>query len=99
LPTRESIACRPSPDYPDYWIRWRSATIANYSSKVLLLFGVCLLGLASWEYFPSASDQRVTVDEPDRTVQVEKAGTPTEVVFRVHNPNRSPVRVVGLSQC
>ena len=73
--------------------------MASYTSKTLLLLGICLLGLASWDYFGSGGDQRVTVDEPDRHVQVEGPGVPVEVVFHVHNPNRRPARVVGLTQC
>jgi hypothetical protein len=73
--------------------------IAKCIGKALLLLGVGLLGLASWEYFASAGDQRVTVDEQDLWVDVERPGVEVTVVFHVHNSSHKPVRVVGLSQC
>jgi hypothetical protein len=65
----------------------------------LLLFGVVLLGAAGVEYFDSAHGNSITIDDPDREVQIGPDELATDVAFRIRNATYKPVQIVGLRTC
>lgn len=65
--------------------------------RVMLVSGAGLLVLSAGLYF-IRDDALVTIDEPEREL-VLPAGTATAVTFRINNPTRQAVRVVGLAGC
>jgi hypothetical protein len=65
----------------------------------LLLVGLALLGAAAVAYFVPADGPGVSIDEPEREFTAWDAGQHRQVIFRIHNPTRHTVRVVGLADC
>lgn len=62
--------------------------------RVILLLGTAMLALAAGLYF-TEDEGVVRIDEPERELVVP-AGISTPVTFRINNPTRRAVRVVGL---
>lgn len=67
-------------------------------SCFLLLGGVGLLGVAAWGSRVWFDRPGATIDDPDREVRID-VGQTVAVTFRLHNPTRHPVQVVGLAAC
>jgi len=65
--------------------------------RVMMLLGAALLVLSAGLYFTEDRGV-VTIGEPERELSLA-AGTTTPVTFRIHNPTRRVVRVVGLAPC
>jgi hypothetical protein len=65
--------------------------------RVMLLSGTALLALAAGLYF-TQDVAVVTIDEPEREL-VLPVGTTAPLTFRIDNPTRHAVRVVGLAGC
>jgi hypothetical protein len=63
----------------------------------MLILGAALLVLAGVFYL-TEDRAVVSIDEPEREL-VLAAGTTTSLTFRIHNPKRRVIRVVGLAAC
>ncbi len=59
---------------------------------------VVLLGAAVVAFFWVPDEPGVTIDEPTREFPALAVGE-HEVRFRLHNPTRHPVRIVGAGTC
>ncbi len=61
--------------------------------------GLGLLVAAAGLYVRQREQPEVTIDEPVREGLKLTAGTTETLEFRIHNPRREAIRVVGLAQC
>ena len=67
-------------------------------SNGLFLAGFLGLGLSAYLYFVAADAPGAWVDDPDREFHDLAVGA-NEVCFRLSNPTRHVVKVVGCSFC
>ena len=63
-----------------------------------LALAVVLLGLAGYFYWLGDDVSGAIIDEPDREFPSLKVGK-NPVTFKLHNPTRHTVRVIGYSFC
>ena len=61
--------------------------------------GLGLLVAAAALYVRQREQPDVTIDEPVREGLTPTAGTTEILEFRIHNPRREAIRIVGLAQC
>lgn len=71
----------------------------RFLSIGLVLMGLVLLGTGVLGYAMRADGPGVTIDEPEREFATWEAGQTRSVVFRIHNPTRRAIHVVGLAEC
>jgi hypothetical protein len=67
--------------------------------RVLCVSSLFLLALASWNYWHQEPFPAVTVDQPERLLDLGKFRDEKILYFRLDNRARHPVRVVGLANC
>ncbi len=68
-------------------------------ATAFLLGGVALLSLAARAYFAPLPAPALVVAEPELELEDCKARQQTDVVFRLENHSKRPVRVLGLVTC
>jgi hypothetical protein len=73
--------------------------ISRFLPIGLFLIGLVLLGAAGFAYFALVDGPGVTIDEPEREFAAWEVGQKREVAFRMHNPTRHAIRIVGLAPC
>ena len=72
----------------------------GWSSYLLLLAAVVLLGLAAYHYGDLwQGSPRFAIDQPEKDLTRIASGTEHVIHFTMSNPTRSPVRVVGMREC
>jgi hypothetical protein len=67
------------------------------TQRMMMLSGAALLALSAVLYFTEDRGV-VSIDEREREL-VLPVRTTTPLTFRIHNPTRRAVRVVGLAEC
>jgi hypothetical protein len=72
---------------------WRGATLG------FTAIGVIFLALACYLYQRNSDNAYLVVEERDREITSPGANGTIEVSFRVYNPSRRTIRVVGLAFC
>ncbi len=72
--------------------------IYRYLANGFLILGIGLLCLAGYCYYLQTDAPGASIDEPDREFPNLAVGE-NQVRFRVHNPTRHTVRIVGCSFC
>jgi hypothetical protein len=72
--------------------------VSRILSYVFFLIAVALFGIAGYGYYQSTDGPGAAFDETDRAFVGLKIGE-NVVTFRLHNPTRHAVRVVGVSYC
>lgn len=72
---------------------------AKLLSIALVLCGLGLFSVASWQYFTPDDGPGLTVDEPEREISGCSAGQTKEITFAFRNRSRHPVQVLGLADC
>lgn len=70
----------------------------RFLSNFFFMLGLILLAVAAAGYFLYADAPGACVDEPEREFPNLAVGV-NEVRFRLHNPTRHAVRVVGCQFC
>ena len=73
--------------------------IFRFLSVGLLMIGLVLVGVAASNYFTVLDNSRVVVPDAERALPECSPDEPIPVFFRIHNPTRFSVRVVGLEEC
>jgi hypothetical protein len=67
--------------------------------RLTIILGLALFALAAGLYFAGdESDQNVTIADTDREIALTCGETHLET-FRIHNPKRRVIRVIGLADC
>ena len=72
--------------------------ISRVLSYVFFLIAVILFGIAGYGYYLSTDAPGAALLEPEREFPGLAVGE-NAVMFRIHNPTRHTVRVVGFSFC
>ncbi len=67
-------------------------------SRVFLLIAVVLFGVAGYAYYESTDGPGAAFDEAEREFPNLAVGE-NVVTFRLHNPTRHAVRVIGCEFC
>ena len=70
----------------------------TFLSWFFFLAALAGFGAAGYFYFLPDDAPGAAVEEPDRTFPALTVGS-NEVRFRLHNPTRHPIRVVGYQFC
>ena len=72
--------------------------IFRIASNVCFVVSLILFGTAIAAYFWVPDEPGAVVDDPDRNLSAMVVGE-HEIRFRLHNPTRHTVRVVGAGSC
>ena len=62
------------------------------------LAGIALLGAAGYAYWLESDRPGAAIDQLDREFPALVVGE-NSITYRLHNPTRHPVRIVGCSSC
>ena len=65
----------------------------------IMVVGLALLAVGAHQYLSNADSPGVSVDDPNREVQVDSVGQTAIVAFRIHNSGHHSAQVVGFEGC